>query len=332
MTVAVTTTRTITGSRRAWRFKITSSRKYFVDAGRTRPETRLITISPKPAAKIPRRGLISASTSGSSFQSNFAFAGLPSPLFFFSWRSMRLPIRSTPGLVCLPSIPNYTLKFFSPPALLSLRRNLSRCALRLFECSLCCILDVASEPSPSCPAQARLIDSPHGQEKTSTQEEIHEETRTPKKENNPEEETRAQEEPCAPQEEVRASHARRSIQSHHLAQPSRTGPRRRWTIRRQPRPLPQGIRRFRERGRIVGRRPGVRGGSDQRRGKRPRSRSGRSDRQRSSRRRRAQRIRRPRSITITIKSPLTRNRNQRRAEYNAHTHFGAPPGPQATRS
>src|SRR5271154_1038442 len=198
---------------------------------------------------------------------------------------MRLPIRSTPGLVCLPSIPNYTLKFFSPPALLSLRRNLSRCALRLFECSLCCILDVASEPSPSCPAQARMIDSPHGQEKTSTQEEIHEETRTPKKENNPEEETRTGEARCkkealAPQE-IRQPHSRRSFQSHRLAQPSRPGPRRRRTIRRQPRPLPQGIRRFRKRGRIIGRRPGVRSGSDQRRGKRSRSRSGRSDHQRS---------------------------------------------------
>src|SRR5271154_3549155 len=191
MTVAVTTTRTITGNRRAWRFKITSSRKYFVDAGRTRPETRFIPTSPKPAAKIPRRGLISASTSGSSFQSNFAFSGLPSPLFFFSWRSMRLPIRSTPGLVCLPSIPNYTLKFFSLPATRGRsREHLFLCPPVVSGFSVSSLLTSPAGQAASCPAQARMLHSPHGQEKTSTQKEIREEARSSKKERNPEEETR----------------------------------------------------------------------------------------------------------------------------------------------
>src|SRR5580658_4798709 len=209
ITVAVTTTRTITGSRRAWRFRITSSRKYFVEAGRTSPETRLITIRPKPAAKIPRRGLISASTSGSSFQSNFAFAGLPSPLFFFSWRSMRLPMRSTPGLVCLPSIPNYTLKFFPLPASHGRSpESLSLCPPLFSVFSVLSLLTLSASLAASCPTQARMIDSRHGQEKTSTQEEIRQESGTPKKESHPEKETRSGEERCKKedraQEETRA--------------------------------------------------------------------------------------------------------------------------------
>src|SRR6266436_4529977 len=52
----------------------TLSRKYFVDAGRTRPEIRLMAISPKPRISRPRRGLISAQTSGSDFQAFFLFS------------------------------------------------------------------------------------------------------------------------------------------------------------------------------------------------------------------------------------------------------------------
>src|SRR4029077_10002352 len=54
----------------------TSSSRYFVEAGSTSPESRLITIRPKPSARIPRRGFKSAITSGSSFQDAFAVAGL----------------------------------------------------------------------------------------------------------------------------------------------------------------------------------------------------------------------------------------------------------------
>src|SRR5271154_1871657 len=286
MTVAVTTTRTITGNRRAWRFRITSSRKYFVEAGRTRPETRLITISPKPIARTPRRGLISASTSGSSFPSTFALAGLPSPLFFFSWRSMRLPMRSTPGLACLPSIAHYTLKLARPAAaqrgrvpcqefgikcvrvemratvaatqlsvfgglgrswtLLDPRDLLSLCPPPFSVFSVLSLLTFCQSIAPSCPTHTRMVDFPHGQEKTNTQEEIREETSQPKKEINPEEKVdakavRAKEEGLAPQK-ARLPLARRSLQSHSFAQPSRTGSRRWRTIRRHSRPLPPGVR------------------------------------------------------------------------------------------
>src|SRR5271169_193837 len=233
MTVADTTTSTITGNRCAWRFRITSSRKYFVEAGRTRPETRLITISPKPTARIPRRGLISARTSGSSFQSNLALAGLPSPLFFFSWRSIRLPMRSTPGLACLPSIPHYTSKLARAAAaqrgrvlcrefgikcvpaelrardaatqhsllgdhgrswaLLDPRDLPSLCPPRFSVFAGLSLLTFCQSIAPSCPAHTRMVDFRHGQEKTNTQEEIREETSKPKKEISPEEKAGAEE-------------------------------------------------------------------------------------------------------------------------------------------
>src|SRR5277367_5242772 len=233
MTVADTTTSTITGNRCAWRFRITSSRKYFVEAGRTRPETRLITISPKPTARIPRRGLISARTSGSSFQSNFALAGLPSPLFFLSWRSIRLPMRSTPGLACLPSIPHYTSKLARAAAaqrgrvlcrefgikcvpaemrarvaatqhsllgdhgrswaLLDPRDLFPLCPPRFSVFAGLSLLEFCQSIAPSCPAHARMVDFRHGQEKTNTQEEIREESSKPKKEISPEEKAGAEE-------------------------------------------------------------------------------------------------------------------------------------------
>src|ERR1700684_4033025 len=68
--------------------------------------------------------------------------------------------------------------------------------------------------------------------------------------------------------------ARRRVQSDCLAPRPRPGPRRRRTIRRQPRPLAPGSSRLRKRGRIDGRRSGIRGRSDQRGGKRPRPRPG----------------------------------------------------------
>src|SRR5271155_3099775 len=56
----------------------TLSSRYFVEAGRTSPESRLMTIRPKPSARIPRRGRSSSQTSGNIFQETFAFEG-------FSW-------------------------------------------------------------------------------------------------------------------------------------------------------------------------------------------------------------------------------------------------------
>src|SRR5580700_5664389 len=97
------------GNRRVCRFKITSSSRYFVDAGRIKPDKRLTTINPKPIAMMVLRGLISATTSGSNFQSNFAFAGLLSGPFFACF-SIRLPILSRPESRCRLSMKHYTPK------------------------------------------------------------------------------------------------------------------------------------------------------------------------------------------------------------------------------
>src|SRR6266849_1651806 len=63
---------------------MTSSTRYLVEAGKISPETRLMAISKKPAARIPRRGLIRARTSGSSSQARFLFAGLVCAPVWFS--------------------------------------------------------------------------------------------------------------------------------------------------------------------------------------------------------------------------------------------------------
>src|ERR1700733_6734059 len=75
---------TIGSKRFVCRLVITSSTKYFVDAGRIKPDDRLIIISTKPRAMIPRRGRSSARTCGNNFQSNFAFAGFSAASGFFS--------------------------------------------------------------------------------------------------------------------------------------------------------------------------------------------------------------------------------------------------------
>src|SRR5690242_10107053 len=63
----------------------TLSRKYFVEAGRTSPDRRLMAIKTKPSARSPRRGLISAQTSGKHFQAFLRF----SPFVFFEESSSR---------------------------------------------------------------------------------------------------------------------------------------------------------------------------------------------------------------------------------------------------
>src|SRR5579859_1561731 len=68
----------------------TLSRKYFVEAGRTRPERRLMAIKTKPSARSPRRGLISAQTSGKDFQAFLRFS-----LFEFFEESCSATMRVT---------------------------------------------------------------------------------------------------------------------------------------------------------------------------------------------------------------------------------------------
>ena len=135
---------------------------------------------------IPRRGLISASTSGSSFQSNFALAGLPSPLFFLrlALHAIADSFDARAGLSSEhPSL--YLEILFTARA----ARAATRTAISVFSAflvvSLCQIFWPPSEGGAhSCPASTRMIDSPHGQEKTSTQKEIREEVGTLDKEIN----------------------------------------------------------------------------------------------------------------------------------------------------
>src|SRR6266478_7793761 len=67
MTVAVRTPSTIGVSNWICLLLMTLSTKYFVEAGRTNPATRLIAISTKPSASSPRLGFINAHTSGRLF-------------------------------------------------------------------------------------------------------------------------------------------------------------------------------------------------------------------------------------------------------------------------
>src|ERR1700730_17821581 len=52
---------------------MTSSTRYFVEAGRIKPETRFTAINNNPTAKIPRRGLMSAHTCGRFFHAFLVF-------------------------------------------------------------------------------------------------------------------------------------------------------------------------------------------------------------------------------------------------------------------
>src|SRR5215469_1667258 len=63
------TTAKMMGSRNCvWRLVMTLSTRYLVEAGKTRPETRLMAINPKPTRRMPLRGLTSSQISGSAFQ------------------------------------------------------------------------------------------------------------------------------------------------------------------------------------------------------------------------------------------------------------------------
>src|SRR5215467_5424969 len=74
--VAPRTMSTIGVSRRVSCLPIKSSRKYFAEAGRTRPATRLTAIKPKPRISRPLRGFISAQTSGRFFHAFLRFFSL----------------------------------------------------------------------------------------------------------------------------------------------------------------------------------------------------------------------------------------------------------------
>src|ERR1700739_2930389 len=63
---------------------MTLSTKYLVEAGSTRPETRLTAIKRKPRMSRPRRGFISAQTSGRFFQAFLRFFSLDAGLVLAS--------------------------------------------------------------------------------------------------------------------------------------------------------------------------------------------------------------------------------------------------------
>jgi hypothetical protein len=71
ISVAPTTAPTRGSSRPALCFPITPSNRYLSEPGATRPARRLISISKRPRARIPPRGLMSAHTSGSNFHVAF---------------------------------------------------------------------------------------------------------------------------------------------------------------------------------------------------------------------------------------------------------------------
>src|SRR6202007_128279 len=75
ITVASNTISTSLYSPSGWCLLMTSSIRNLVEAGSTNPETRLTTISARPAINNPRRGRISSQTSGSTARSLWTFGG-----------------------------------------------------------------------------------------------------------------------------------------------------------------------------------------------------------------------------------------------------------------
>src|ERR1700744_3034757 len=106
MIVAASTADTIGVSNPISFFVTTLSRKYFVEAGRTNPETRLIVINSIPSARTPRRGWIIAQTSGSAFHT-LVFGGLAPA----SLESVAMLYRGWSALIvgCLWSVGNYKM-------------------------------------------------------------------------------------------------------------------------------------------------------------------------------------------------------------------------------
>src|SRR6516162_6582680 len=76
--VAPMTARTMGSRNCVWRLVMTLSTRYLVEAGRTKPQTRLTAIKPRPTSSTPLRGLSSSQISGRAFQVSVAdFLGLP---------------------------------------------------------------------------------------------------------------------------------------------------------------------------------------------------------------------------------------------------------------
>src|ERR1700741_41291 len=78
---------------------MTLSTRYFVEAGKTNPDRRLMAISTKPSASSPRLGFISAQTSGRFFHAFLRFSLLTGDLAAVSVLMIR-GTNYTPGIRC----------------------------------------------------------------------------------------------------------------------------------------------------------------------------------------------------------------------------------------
>src|SRR6266850_7851811 len=93
----------------------TVSTKYFVEAGSTSPDKRLMAMSTKPSASNPRLGFINAQTSGRFFQVFLRFSVFDGDLGSFS-AAMICGMKGTLRLRCPQPANIYTGKFYGSNA------------------------------------------------------------------------------------------------------------------------------------------------------------------------------------------------------------------------
>src|SRR5260370_9405105 len=104
------------------RLPITLSTRYFVVAGKTNPESRLMAISTKPSAKSPRLGFISAQTSGRFFHAFLRFSPLAGDLAAVSV-FMICEANFTQTVRCQTRLNNYIAKRGRKASLSSIARG-----------------------------------------------------------------------------------------------------------------------------------------------------------------------------------------------------------------
>jgi len=100
-----------------------ASTKYFVEAGSTSPDNRLMAMSRKPSASNPRLGFINAQTSGRFFHVFLRFSVFDGDLGSFS-AAMICGMKGTLRLRCPQPANIYTAIFYGGTKLLNLQRFL----------------------------------------------------------------------------------------------------------------------------------------------------------------------------------------------------------------
>src|SRR5258708_7013467 len=121
-TVAARTPSTMGVSSWTCRLPITLSTRYFVEAGKTNPERRLMAISTKPIARSPRLGLISAQTSGRFFHAFLRFSFFAADSGVFSVAIMG-GTNDTPHVRCRPCQYDYIAELLQDEDLNSIARG-----------------------------------------------------------------------------------------------------------------------------------------------------------------------------------------------------------------